>query len=239
MILILKTGSTLDNIKALHGDFEDWIAEKMLMHPHEYHVHATGDYNSLPPEQDYSGIIITGSPEMVTEINLKKTRMHGWLMERQKSGQPMLGICFGHQLLNILNGGTVAFNPSGNNTCMEKTHLTRAGRKDNLLGNLPDSFDVYKVHQQSIHTPPESAEILARNDDGIIDAIRFHEHTWGLQFHPEFDAAISRLTIREQENDLNSEGFDVQKLLNNVAEVDYGERIFKRFRELTNVFGES
>ena len=158
MILILKTGSTLDNIKALHGDFEDWIAEKMHMHPTEYQVHPTGDYNRLPPKKDYSGIIITGSPDMVTEINLKNTRIHGWLMERQKSGTPMLGICFGHQLLNILNGGTVAFNPGGNNTGMEKTHLTHAGRKDKLLGDLPDSFEVYKVHQQSILTPPEFAK---------------------------------------------------------------------------------
>jgi len=75
MILILKTGSTLDNIKASHGDFEDWIVRKMHIHPSEYHIHPTGDYNHLPPEKEYSGIIITGSPDMLTEINLQETRM--------------------------------------------------------------------------------------------------------------------------------------------------------------------
>jgi|GEM_PF-6125450 len=70
MLLILKTGITLDNIRAFHGDFEDWIAGKMQMNPSEYPVHSTGDYNSLPPEKDYSGI-----------INLSETRMHEWLLK--------------------------------------------------------------------------------------------------------------------------------------------------------------
>lgn len=233
MILILKTGSTPDNIKASHGDFEDWIAEKMQMHPPEYHVHSTGDYNSLPPDQDYSGMVITGSPDMVTDINIKETSMHGWLLDRQKSGMPILGICFGHQLLNVLNGGTVEFNPSGIITGMEKTRITPAAKKDKLLGTLPDSFEVYQVHKQSVYTPPGSAEILAYNDSGIIDAIRFNEHTWGLQFHPEFNSTISKLTIQAQKDELSAEGVDVPALLGNVTHVDYGERILQQFKELT------
>jgi GMP synthase (glutamine-hydrolysing) len=136
MILILKTGSTLDNIKASHGDFEDWIAAKMQLDPSGYRVHSTGDYNRLPPDQDYSGIIITGSQDMVTDINLSETRLHGWLLEKQQNGMPIMGICFGHQLLNVLNGGTVDYNPSGSITGMEKTHLTMAGKRDQLLGNI-------------------------------------------------------------------------------------------------------
>lgn len=233
MILILKTGSTPDHIKTSQGDFEDWIAEKMQMHSPEYHVHSTGDYNSLPPDQDYSGIIITGSQDMVTDINLSQTRMHNWLLERQKSGMPILGICFGHQLLNVLNGGTVDFNPSGSITGMEKTHITPAAKKDELLGSLPGSFEVYQVHKQSIYTPSQSAEILAYNDSGVIDAIRFDEHSWGLQFHPEFDATITQRTIQTLQNELISEGVDVQRLSNNVADVDYGVSILRRFKELT------
>lgn len=236
MILILKTGSTLDNIRASQGDFEDWIAEKMQIHPSEYHIHPTGDYNSLPSDQNYSGIIITGSSDMVADVNLREKGMYNWLLDHQESGMPILGICFGHQLLTILNGGTVDFNPSGNITGMKKTRLTPAGKKDKLLGDLPDSFEVYQVHKQSIHTPPDSAEILAYSDSGVIDAIRFNENSWGLQFHPEFDATRSKLTIQEQQNELSSEGFDVQQLLDHVAEVDYGERIFKQFKELTNDF---
>jgi GMP synthase (glutamine-hydrolysing) len=234
MILILKTGSTLDNIKASQGDFEDWIAEKMQMQPPEYHVHSTGNYNSLPPDQEYSGIIITGSQDMVVDINLSQTRMHDWLLAKQKSGMPILGICFGHQLLNVLNGGTVEFNPSGIITGMEKTRITPAAKKDKLLGTLPDSFEVYQVHKQSIYTAPKSAEILAYNDSGVIDAIRFGEHSWGLQFHPEFDATIIQLTIQVLQNELNSEDVDVQELLNNVADVDYGIKILRRFKELTD-----
>jgi GMP synthase (glutamine-hydrolysing) len=82
-------------------------------------------------------------------------------------------------------------------------------------------------------TPPANAEILAYNNSGIIDAIRFNQNTWGLQFHPEFNPTITKLTIQAQSDELTSEGFDVQSLLSNVAQADCGIIILKRFKKLT------
>lgn len=233
MILILKTGHTIEHIRPDHGDFEDWIAGKMQLSRPDYVVHPVGDYQQLPPEGNYSGVVITGSPLMVTDLAPRESLLGQWILEQQEAGLPLLGICFGHHLLNVLNGGSVGYNSLGNITGCEKTYLTKAGEQDILLGALPPVFEVYKSHQQSVQTVPEFASVLSKNHDGIIDAIRFGKHSWAVQFHPEFDAEITTLHIQDEQDELKAQGKDVPELLSNVAEVDYGERLLQQFRELT------
>ena len=60
MILILKTGSTLKSIKGPHGDFEDWIAGKLQLSKSEYFVYSAGNYDTLPPDLTYTGIVKIG-----------------------------------------------------------------------------------------------------------------------------------------------------------------------------------
>jgi GMP synthase (glutamine-hydrolysing) len=232
MILILKTGSALANVKDAYGDFENWIARKMQLSELEYHVHLADNYESLPPEQYYSGIVITGSPMMVTDIPIQGSNLCNWLLEQQGNGTPILGICFGHQLLSVLNGGSVGYNISGIVIGSAKTQLTKAGQIDKLLGILPPEFAVYKSHWQSVSILPESAEILAFDQSGIIDAVKFNENTWGVQFHPEFDADITKKYILEKQDELHAEGIHFQELVDKVANVDYGDIILKRFKEI-------
>jgi len=157
------------------------------------------------------------------------------LLDQQRSGIPILGICFGHQLLCVLNGGSIGYNPSGIEIGSAKTNLSLAGQSDQLLGTFPSSFQVYKSHRQSIAKLPESAEILAVSDSGIIDAVKYDTNTWGVQFHPEFDAEITKLYILEKGDELISEGLDVQQLLDGVVSVDFGISLMARFMELTGI----
>lgn len=233
MILILKTGSALENIRTAKGDFEAWISSKMQLDESGFYVHLAGDYHALPPERQFRGIVITGSPSMVADLDWKDNRLCSWLLEKQQDGVPILGICFGLQLLAVLNGGTVANNFSGTEIGSAKTHLTKSGRQDLLLGDLPPVFEVYKSHRQSVSSLPDTFEVLATNPSGLIDAVRFNPTTWGVQFHPEFDQSITRLYLREKSAELMAEGLDVQELLERVVEVDYGMRILNRFRDIS------
>lgn len=233
MILILKTGSALSNIRAVKGDFDAWIFSKMQLSESEYMVHSAGDYQTFPPERHYSGIVVTGSPLMVSDIEWKENRLCNWLFEQQQGGIPILGICFGIQLLAILNGGTVENNSSGTEIGSAKTHLTKLGRQDRLLGDLPSVFEVYKSHKQSVSALSETCEVLATNASGLIDAVKFGTNTWGVQFHPEFDGSITRLYLQEKSAELSAEGLDVQELQERVVEVDYGIRILNRFKEIS------
>lgn len=235
MILILKTGSTIESIAKKRGDFEDWIVERMELKEGEYLIHPTGNYESPPPDAEYSGVIITGSPLMVTDLNLDSLWIRDWLLDKQTSGVPVLGICYGHQLLTAVNEGTVKNNDAGIIIGANTTQLTPGGKKDMLLGEFPEAFKVFKTHNQSVERVPPAAEVLAVDNTGVIDAIRFSEKCWGVQFHPEFDAQIMKHYIKNKKNTLADQGYNIDKMLDNADIVDYGGEILTRFKEIAHL----
>ena len=74
---------------------------------------------------------------------------------------PMLGICFGHQLLAMALGGKVIRNPLGWEVGTCKVRLTHAGKHDRLFSGLPDEFSVMQSHQDMVVDFPNNAECLA------------------------------------------------------------------------------
>lgn len=234
MILILKTGSTIDSIKIRYSDFEDWIANRMELSKSEYRVHSTDNYDNIPPNINYSGIVITGSPLMVTDLNLNSLWINDWLLEKQDNGVPILGICFGHQLLTIINGGSVKNNGSGLIIGARTTNITIKAKEDELFGSLPASFKTFKTHNQSVQKLPPSAELLSTDNSGVVDAIRFSARSWGLQFHPEFNSDIMNLYIENKKDILIDKGFDINSLIHDTSIIDYGVQLLKRFKEITN-----
>jgi len=233
LILILKTGSTFESIKRNYGDFEDWLSDKMELSEKEFLVHSTNKYQNLPPDLKYTGIVITGSPLMVTDLKLNSLWVHDWLLDKQKKEIPILGICFGHQLLTVINGGSVKNNDSGTIIGSKPTYLTNKGKEDELLGILPSTFKAFKTHNQCIQVPPSTAEILSEDNSGSIDAIRFSTNSWGLQFHPEFTSTIMNLYIENKKVNLISEGLNIDSLVSTTETLDFGKKLLKQFKEIT------
>ena len=85
----------------------------MKLNEGEYLVHSIVAYDEIPPDHHYIGIIITGSHSMVRNIEPKNSKICNWLLGVQKSGTPILGICYGHQLLSVLANGFVEYNATG------------------------------------------------------------------------------------------------------------------------------
>jgi len=109
-----------------------------------------------------------------------------------KAGKPVLGICRGHQLLNVFFGGTLIQDLPG-----AESHRSLPGGADNVhpVRTVPDSFldriygsacTVNSSHHQGIELPGKGFRTAARSEDGVIEAIE-HESLplWGVQWHPE------------------------------------------------------
>jgi GMP synthase (glutamine-hydrolysing) len=60
-------------------------------------------------------------------------------------------------------------------------------------------------------------------------AVRFGEHTWGVQFHPEFDSEVIRAYIETRRELLLTENLDPDRLLAEVVETPAGPLILQRF----------
>ncbi len=193
---VLKTGSTLPELAAAQGDFEDWVeagVDAREQPVRVIHADRAGDAGfRFPPWSDVAGVVITGSHAMVTDELPWMQACAAWLRAAIDRQVPVLGICFGYQLLAHALGGKVGPNPRGLELGTVEIETTPAASDDALCEALPPVFAANAVHYQSVLTPPPGAVVLARNAHEPVHAFRVGELCWGVQFHPEFNAAAMR-----------------------------------------------
>lgn len=184
-LLIIKTGSSDQHVINKCGDCDVRIAQCAGI-PYE-DVRVISVYENAVPIllDDIAGIIITGSPSMVTDLEPWGVATSQWLKRVVEKNIPVLGICFGHQLLAHTFGGVVDYHELGEEKGEVEIRLTEAGKKDPLLGVLPEQFSAYASHFQTVTMPPQNAGVLAENDFESTHALRYKENVWGVQFHPE------------------------------------------------------
>ncbi len=150
-------------------------------------VHAY-DGECIPPPQGFDAIIVGGTPVSANEF-----RDHAFLVEEGlflkqalDLGKPILGICFGAQLLAKLLGAEVKKNP-----VMEigayPVRLTAAGHSDPLFQGFPKVFPVFHWHNDTFDIPPWGMR-LATGRDCPNQGFRMGSAV-GLQFHLEITAA--------------------------------------------------
>lgn len=227
-LVILKTGEKLASLATIEGDYEDWIREGMGLSASEVMVvDATSE--PLPPLVQVTGVVITGSGDMVTERAEWMERSAAWLREAIKGAIPVLGICFGHQLLAHTLGGRVDNNPLGIEVGTTEIRLTPAAEKDPLFSSLPERFPAQLTHTQSVLTLPTGALRLAASEMDPNQAFAWGGNAWGIQFHPEFDAPIIRYYIEYYRDSLAAQGSSVEQLMSVVKASPQSKELLRRF----------
>ena len=231
-ILIIKTGKTVSSVPAKKGDFEHWIIAGTGITANQFETVNVFEDKSLPELEKIRGIFITGSPAMVTDSHPWIKRTIDYVQHAMTLSIPMLGICFGHQLLAKSLEGLVDFHPQGREIGTTWVQLTAAAMSDPLFRGLPEQFPVNVSHSQSVLKPPASAQLLAYNDFEAHQGLRFNDTTWGVQFHPEFDGEVMLSYINERYQDIRNEGLDPDLLLAETLDVEISATILKNFAQL-------
>jgi len=98
---------------------------------------------------------------MVTDRTRWMERLSRWLIKASAKGIPVLGICFGHQIIAQTFGGKVDFHPQGKELGMVNILLTPAGQADPLFVGLEKTFRQPCAHSQSALKLPAGAILLA------------------------------------------------------------------------------
>jgi len=231
-ILIVKLGATFPDLAERRGDFEDWVHDGLDAGPDRTALVDPVAGQALPDPRDFAGIIVTGSHAMVTDRADWSERTAGWLRDVVEAEVPLLAICYGHQLLAHAAGGTVGDNPAGREFGTVTVRFDEAARTDPLFSTLPERFDVQVSHTQSVLSLPPGAELLASSAREPHQAYRLGRCAWGVQFHPEFDAEITRAYIHRCASDLRSEGQDPDKLATGVREAPHATAVLGNFGRL-------
>ncbi len=231
-ILVLKTGGTFPELAAVAGDFEDWIAAGLAAAPGRLLVRRPPFGEALPDPSGVAGVVVTGSHAMVTDREGWSGRTAAWVLDALAAGVPLLGICYGHQLLALAAGGRAGDNPEGREFGTAEVRLHRGAEGDPLFRGLPPVFGAHVCHAQSVTALPPGAVLLASSARDPHQAFRLGERAWGVQFHPEFSADAARFYVRECAEELRAEGQDPGALEAGVRDTLEAAELLRRFGEL-------
>lgn len=127
-------------------------------------------------DPSYTGIILSGSPYSVDEeetwIKELKSALQAYL-DSSSIQTPLLGICFGTQIIADLLGGKVT------NLKQSKQGVSHFHLEDGTV--IPS----YVFHEDYIQALPAGTNLLASSSDGIPYLMQFEGGAWGVQTHPE------------------------------------------------------
>ena len=231
-ILVIKAGSTFPFLVSKRGDFEHWILSGMQIEPESALIVDVYSGSPLPGFDGISGVIISGSHAMVTEHPDWSERTGEWLVEAALKQIPILGICYGHQLLAYALGGEVGDNPNGCEFGTVEVNLNENARGDKLLGGFSTPMLAHMSHTQSVLRLPDNTTLLASSDMDKNQAFVFENFAWGVQFHPEFDKEIVVEYINQHRQVLLRENKNPDRIIERAFNTHHGSKILKRFVEI-------
>lgn len=244
--VILKVGSASPQQIREFGDFESYFAKGAGRPLSDFHVvEARGqrfdvmsdkhpdDYPAveLPDPRSVDGVIITGSASTVAHHEPWSVRAGEWLREVAAASIPMLGVCYGHQLIGDVFGGEVGLNPNGREIGILEVNLTDAGQSDPLFEGADSPLWLSLTHNDAVNSPPPGAVVLAYNDHTPVQAFAIGDNIRAVQFHPEWEVDAMRFLINERRDAIDSESGagHAQRLIDSLPTTHDGRPILRNF----------
>lgn len=159
------------------------------------------------------GVVISGGYDIPADLYGEKdheTMVHVETMERvrwdlalidacDEAGKPILGICYGMQLMNVHSGGSL-YQDIPSQVPDAQSHAADTPVKDHLVTFNKD-FLGYKSgeivptaprHHQAVNRVAAHWDAVARTDDGIVEALQNGNH-FGVQWHAESDDTAKKI----------------------------------------------
>ena len=140
----------------------------------------------FPGGFDFDGVVVTGSRSSVYEDEAWIAELVEWSADAVDRGLPVLGVCFGHQVLAEALGGRVEGMGEYEIGYREVSHTGDS----RLFDGVDETFTVFTTHQDRVVELPPGARPIAENDYGNHGFERGDVFT--VQFHPEYDTKTAR-----------------------------------------------
>ncbi len=188
-----------------------------------------GFHDDLPlcgPEY-FDRTIVSGSAASCLTLEPWSEHLDQWVRRTVDLGKPLLGICYGHQVLCRSLGGLQTVRksaiPQFGWTRIERTTQTP------LFEGLPQIFYSMSTHYEEVSQLPHGMRVIARSQGCAIEACQVAERpVYGVQFHPEKTADAAELILKKAKKT----GKPPQLLLEDTPryyDPKVGEKIFENF----------
>ncbi len=171
---ILQTGHAPDALIGQSGDYPEMFANLLAGHGLTFRTWAVVDGEFPASIHDAEGWLITGSRHGVYEDHPWIPPLEQFIRDAYAAHVPMVGICFGHQIIAQALGGHVAKFAGGWS-----------------VGPTPYDFDGETLtlnawHQDQVLEKPAAAKVLASNEFCQNAALIYDDRALTVQAHPEF-----------------------------------------------------
>ncbi|MDP2062329.1 MAG: type 1 glutamine amidotransferase [Phaeovulum sp.] len=174
LIGILQTGQSPDALRAEAGDYPDMFEAALAGRGLEFCRYHVEDGAFPASVRDCEGWLITGSRHGVYEDLPFIPKLEAFLREAYGAGVPIVGICFGHQILAQALGGKVERFEKG----------WAVGPQDYDFGGEKLTLNAW--HRDQVTKVPPGAKVTARNEFCEFAGLAYDNRAFSVQAHPEY-----------------------------------------------------
>lgn len=189
----------------------------------------------LPPAgEDYAGVYLSGSPRGSYEPLAWIEREHRFIEELADRGVPMLGVCFGSQMLaSALCGRDQVFRRSDCEVGHKWLDVRNDASRDPLCRDLGRRVRMFVWHNDEIRHDHPDMRILASSDASPNHIWRHRDvPAWGVLGHLEITRAESPRWFERNRERLECDGADVDSLIADAHDASEAKTMLRNFLDL-------
>ncbi len=211
-IAIIVCDAVAPPLAAEFGEYADMIMAGLApfsqaQYPALFEYHCfDAVMQQLPSDVDaFDGFIITGSTHDAYADKPWIEQLAAWILKVEACKVPLVGICFGHQIIARALGGEVAKSDKGWGLGVS---INRIEQHKPWMTPKLDTLQLLVSHQDQVLRRPDSLELVAASDFCPNYMLSKGEHIFTVQGHPEFSLEFERKLIERKRKRLNEVQYD-------------------------------
>ena len=210
---ILLTGRSPQEIEVKYGHYDKQFENLLSNRGFEFTTYPVLDNEFPESVNSEDGWLITGSKFGVYEDHDWIAPLEAFIRVSYDACVPMIGVCFGHQIIAQALGGTVTKFSQGWSVGVVDYELVDSNSSDRTKNaaaknnNTPDNGQIKLIawHQDQITKLPKDARVLAKSDFCEYAALAYKDRALTIQPHPEFSADYTKTLIDARRETLPSD----------------------------------